>query len=168
MAVVGSAVQACCLHDQARVPTSPCRPSPPPTQLTQSPTTAPYPPPTSPPTCTLQGLDSSWSRAGGGPSPQLLRLLTSTADYTLVLLRTLELMAGARAAAPGHDAVPLLPAGWLAWIMPGTAMGWIALHVSPHHPQPGTLQVAEHSMLSPHPPLAAQARCHSCSWRAAT
>ncbi|KAI7841821.1 hypothetical protein COHA_004350 [Chlorella ohadii] len=42
----------------------------------------------------LEGLDSSWSRAGGGPSPQLLRLLTSTADYTLVLLRTLELMAG--------------------------------------------------------------------------
>lgn len=42
----------------------------------------------------LQGLDSSWTRAGGGPSPQLLRLLTSTADYTLVLLRTLELMAG--------------------------------------------------------------------------
>jgi hypothetical protein len=30
----------------------------------------------------------------GAPSSQLLRLLTSTADYALVLLRTLELMAG--------------------------------------------------------------------------
>lgn len=43
----------------------------------------------------LEGLDSSLTRAGGGPSPQLLRLLTSTADYALVLLRMLELVAGA-------------------------------------------------------------------------
>lgn len=40
-----------------------------------------------------QGMESSWTR-GAGPSPQLLRLLSSTADYALVLLRVVELMAG--------------------------------------------------------------------------
>ena len=41
-------------------------------------------------------MESSWTR-GAGPSPQLLRLLSSTADYALVLLRVVELMAGGRA-----------------------------------------------------------------------
>ena len=40
-------------------------------------------------------MDSAWGRNGAGqPSAQHLRLLTSTADYALVLLRTLELLAG--------------------------------------------------------------------------
>ena len=47
------------------------------------------------PTVTLQSMESSMRPGGAGtPSSQLLRLLTSTADYALVLLRTLELMAG--------------------------------------------------------------------------
>ena len=60
------------------------------------------------PTRPRQGLDSSWSRAGGGPSPQLLRLLTSTADYALVLLRTLELVAGEHSAAQRARSTPRL------------------------------------------------------------
>ncbi|KAL4860036.1 E3 ubiquitin-protein ligase RNF123 [Chlorella vulgaris] len=42
----------------------------------------------------LESMESSMRPGGAGaPSSQLLRLLTSTADYALVLLRTLELMA---------------------------------------------------------------------------
>lgn len=40
-------------------------------------------------------METSWTR-GAGPSPQLLRLLSSTADYALVLLRVVEMMAGGR------------------------------------------------------------------------
>ncbi|KAL4425495.1 hypothetical protein ABPG75_009511 [Micractinium tetrahymenae] len=40
----------------------------------------------------LESMESSWTR-GAGPSLQLLRLLSSTADYALVLLRVVELMA---------------------------------------------------------------------------
>lgn len=39
-------------------------------------------------------MDTAWARTGSSPSSQLLRLLTSTADYAMVLLRTLELMTG--------------------------------------------------------------------------
>ena len=42
-----------------------------------------------------QSMDAAWGRTGGSPSPQVLRLASSTADYAVVLLRTLEMLAGA-------------------------------------------------------------------------
>ena len=112
--------------------------------------------PDSPP-CRPQTMDTNWTRSGSSPSPQLLRLLTSTADYALVLLRMLELMAGGRTGPGLHRA--LCEGGW-AWATEGGLRQILMVPQDVSY----VLDLLSQYCLS----ILVQRRCHSCSWKAAT